>query len=440
MITISYQRIASVFLPFALALTLPMTSALGQEGSDGAGKKKDKKVETKFKREASPQPLTERTYNRINRAYEAIGEEKYEEAMDLLNDLLDRVEGEDYEMAVVHNAKGHIYNAWEQYGNAIESYSVAVEADVLENRKHFNAMFNLAALNLGEENYREAVRWINRWLDGVVQHSSIETAHQMAAHAYSQLEEYRNAIDHITTAIDLADEPKESWYQLWLAMHYELDEYNEAANVLQKMIKLWPEKTKYWRQLSSIYANIDEHEKALSVMALAYRKGLLEKEQSWLQLASLYQMQDVPFKAAKVLSEALDNGYVEGTKEHWEQVAHAWFQAEETEQAIGAYAKAAQYAENGELDLQRARLLLEQEQYTDAAEAAQAAIDKGGLEEETGKAYLIMGMSRWEAGNDEAARQAFRSAQDYDASSEQATQWLRHLSNEQQRRAATAGQ
>ena len=52
-------------------------------------------------------------------------------------------------------------------------------------------------------------------------------------------------------AIEMEPDPKENWYQLKLAAHFELEQYREAAATLETMITRWPDKKSYWTQLSN---------------------------------------------------------------------------------------------------------------------------------------------------------------------------------------------
>ena len=115
--------------------------------------------------------------------------------------------------------------------------------------------------------------------------------------------------------------PREPWFQLKLAAHYELEQYPLAATTLEIMISKWPEKKTYWTQLSQIYLRLKQDDRALAVQALAYRNGLLDKQADLLYLSSLYSQSEIPYKAAEILQLGIESGLVEDGYYHWTVVA-----------------------------------------------------------------------------------------------------------------------
>jgi tetratricopeptide (TPR) repeat protein len=398
-------------------------------GSSGNGGKKG------YDREVSPGTMSENMYRRLEKVHDLIGEEKYADAESKARDLVDRARS-DYEEAVAVQTYGHILASREKYPAAIGQFKRAIELDALPNPTHFGMMFNVAQLLISTEKYEEGLQWLNRYFDEVPQSEIDRNAYVVAASANAELNNHRVAIDYIEKALELADEPKESWYQLLLAMHLELKDYQEAGRVLERMVRLWPDKKQYWTQLSSIYLQRNQDKQALSVLELAHTKGLLEKESEWKQLAQLYLFLEIPYKGAKVLQEGIQKGIVEQTKENFELLGNAWYSARETDKAIEAFEKAGNQAANGKIDMRRAHLLVDKEDWGAAREAINAALDKGGIDN-PGNAYILLGMSNFELGNTDAARRAFQQAMDYDASRNAASQWLRHLENESERQTSS---
>lgn len=406
----------------AVAGFSPEVSAQQDSQSGESGKK------GKYDRDVSPGTMSENLYRRLEKVHDMISEEKYADAEGKAQDLVSRARS-DYEEAVAVQTYGHILAAQEKYPRAIEQFKRAIELNALPNPTHFGMMYNIAQLLVSTEKYEEGLQWLNRYLDAVPQSEIDLNAYVLAASANAELNNYRTAIDYIEKALSRAKKPKESWYQLLLAMHLELKNYETSAKVLERMVKLWPDKKQYWTQLSSIYLQLNNDEKALSVLELAHTKELLDKESEWKQLAQLYLFLEIPFKGAKVLQEGLDKGYLERTKDNFELLGNAWYSARELEKAIDAFEQAGKLAVNGKLDMRRAYLLVDKEEWNEAREALNAALEKGGIDD-TGNAYILLGMSNYELGNTEAARQAFNKALQYDDSRKAASQWLRHLEEE----------
>lgn len=387
-------------------------------------------------RYVKPGLLRERTYKRLNKLYELIGEEQYAEALTGLDKLWPATESFPYERAVLAQAKGHVFSAQEKYPSARKQFEVAVELDSLPNLQHYQAMFGVAQLFAVEQRYKETIKWLKRWFAEVDTPPRAE-AYVLLANAYAQQSQFRPAIKAIKSAIDKSDKPKENWYQLLMAMHYELKEIKEAAVVLEILVRMRPDKKEYWTQLGSMYMNLKRDEDALATMALAHANGLLDKEADWKQLYSLYGYLKVPFKAASILKEGLDKGYVESNRENWENVANAWYAANEQENALEAFAKASQYSENGKIDMRRGYILVDLERWPEVIDALTRAINKGGIKDtDTGNAWLMIGMAEFELGRLNDAGKAFVNAKRYKKTKRAGQQWLNHLKDERKRRDA----
>ncbi len=241
----------------------------------------------------------------------------------------------------------------------------------------------------------------------------------------------------IETAIGMEDDPKESWYQLKLAAHFELEQFTEAASTLEIMITRWPDTKSYWLQLAQIYYKLGQEDRSLAVMAMAYRKNLLDKQSDITYLSSLYSNSDVPYKAAEVLEKGIRDGIVEPSKSHWTMVAETWYGAEELQKSLAAFSEAGKAAEDGDIDLRRGFILVDLEDWQQALAALDEALRKGGLNDRrTGEAYLLRGMAQFNLQNFDAASADWGRAARYEGTRDAARQWMNHLREERLRRAS----
>lgn len=388
-------------------------------------------------REVKAQALDEGTYNQLTEVYEDIGEEKYATAMEDLLKLENRATEGSYAQAIILQALGHTAAAQDDFSQAVEFFQKAVELNALPNPQHYQMIYAVAQILIATERYTEGLDNLNLWLCVTPEENITSSAYQLQGSAYIELEDYRKALGSIDKAIVLEKEPKKNLYQIKLGIYFELEELSNAAETLVTIISFWPEDESSWKQLSSVYLNIKEENKALSVLELAYKNGFIDTQQEILQLSSLYQLQAIPYNAAQILEEGLNSGSVESGKKYWEQVANAWFQARELDKALAAYDKAGQFSDDGKIDLRRGFILIDREEWDLAKEALARAIEKGGLSEsETGNAYLLIGMSELELDRYQAATDAFNTARRYDRARGAANQWLEQVD---QKRATSAG-
>ena len=388
------------------------------------------------KRQVGAHALDEFTWKQLNQVYEDVGEEHYEEAYNQLQRMLARAGKGSYLRSILNQALAQVEWSRENYDSALKYFEKAVELDALPDQAHFALMYQIAQLYFMQERYREALDKLEIWFCNSPGDKITSSAYVLKASIYIQQENYAETLKAIEIAIDMDDDPREQWYQLKLASHYELEQFPQAAQTLELIITRWPEEKTYWIQLSQIYLKLKQDEKALAVIGLAYRKALLDKQGDITYLSNLYSNSDVPFRAALVLEKGIKDGVVESTRNHWTAVADSWYAAEELENSLVAYENAGKASDDGKIDLRRGYILVDLERWPDALKALNDALGKGDLtEQKSGEAYLLRGMTQFNLGNFDSASADWGKAGRYDRTRDAAGQWMNHLREERQRKA-----
>ncbi len=388
------------------------------------GKKRDKQQGT----------LDEPTWKRLNDVYEDVGEEKYDIAYEKLQKMAQR-KGDKYQKAVLAQAIAQVEWARSNYDQALNYFEQAVALDSLPDLTHFSLMYQIAQLYYMQDRYDDALDKLELWMCKVPEAKVTDIAYVLKASLHAAKEDWKNVLSAIDQAISMSDGPKESWYQMKLAAHFELEQFPKAAQTLEKMIQKWPDKKTYWVQLSQIYYKLKQSDEALSILALAYRRDMLDKQTDLMYLSSLYSNADVPFKAAEVLQKGIEDEIVEVNKKNWTIIADAWYASEEMEKSLFAYEKAGQISEDGEIDLRRAYILVDMERWDEAAQAVNSALDKGGFSDrKIGDAYVLQGMSEFNLGNYNKASTAWGRASKYPRAKKTAQQWMNHMREERARK------
>ena len=386
------------------------------------------------KRGTKSAALDEMTWKKLNDITEDFGEEKYDLAHEKLIKMYSRIHG-DYEKAVMSQMLAQVEWARDNFDESLRYFETTVALDALPDQAHFAVMYQIATLYFMNERYDESLDKLELWMCKVPPEKITAEAFVLKASIYAQKKEWANVAEAADTAISMSDDPKEGWYQLKLAAHFELQQFPKAADTLGVMIQKWPDRKDYWVQLSQINYKLERQDEALSVMALAYRRNMLDKQMDVVYLSNLYSNMDVPLKAAEVLQKGIEDGVVEATTRNWTMTADAWYAAEELEEALYAYEQAGNRSEDGEIDLRRAYILVDLERWEQASVAVNAALEKGGFSErKTGDAYVIQGMTEFNLGNFEAARSAWTNATRYPRARSSAEQWLNHMREERARR------
>lgn len=387
-------------------------------------------------REVDGGSLDETTYRLLNAVYEEVGEEKYDKAYEDLQRMLERAGRDDYLRAILNQALAQVEWSRENYDAALGHFETAVQLDVLPNQAHFALMYQIAQVYYTQERYTEALDRLELWFCTAPEEKITSAAYVLEASIHVSMENWPEALTAIEQAIAMSDEPKEQWYQLKLAVHYELEQFPQVAETLEIMVTNWPEKKTYWLQLSQSYFKLKREDRALGVMALAYRKGLLQDQGDLEYLSSLYSNAGVPYKSALVLEKGIEEGIVESNRKNWTRVAQEWYGAEELERSLAAYENAGRASTDGDIDLRRAYLLVDLERWPEALEALDSALEKGGLDErDTGQAYLLRGMAHFNLENFDAASADWGRASRYEQSRASAQQWIAHLREERRRQA-----
>ena len=369
------------------------------------------------------QTLSESTYRRLTRIHEHIGEEQYAEAIDKLNKLLPATKYSPYETAMVYQTFGFIYAQQGQYGRAADYFRQAIELDALPEAQVENMKYALGQFQVAVEDYRAGARTLEEYF-ATAKNPIPTEARVLLATAYAQLKQYRKALPPLSQAIRESKEPKEMWYQLTLALHYELKDYPASAKTLMAMVRLFPVKEEYWKQLSGMLLELREDEEALAVLGLADRLDYIDDSKEIINLTNLYLYLDIPYKGARLLEGALERGAVEGNEKHFELLSNAWINARETDKAIDALARAVARTEDGEKVLRLAYLYVEQEDW----EKVIPALDKArrlGVKK-PGEAAMLQGIAAAELGRFEEALQAFAAAAKDESTREEALAWRQH--------------
>lgn len=271
-----------------LAIGLCQTGYATTLGGAGSNEKKDTQSSSKMMRE--------QTYRKVQNAQELLTNGKYAESLKVLDEVLPSTEGRDYERAVVLQTIAYVYISRasdsknkdsaqnkSDYNKAGDYLQQAVSLNALPAAAQLQSLRALAQVYTLLEEYQKAITVLDRYLKNAEKPDP--EVYFMVAAAYAYQEKYAQAVPYAKQAVEKADTPHEGWYKLWLATEASLEHYASAADILERMVGLWPEKGEYWQQLATMYLQLNEDKKALSTLALAYKKGLLTKEKDFLNLA-----------------------------------------------------------------------------------------------------------------------------------------------------------
>jgi tetratricopeptide (TPR) repeat protein len=369
-------------------------------------------------------------------AYELIEADDHAAALEELNELMDR-RGEDmrpFDRASVLQIRGTAYVNLDDFDRALRDFEEAIELEALPVDQENRLRFNMAQLNFVLERYADAITLFETWMaQGDVEIT--DTTYFMLAAAHYNLEEYREAIEPIQSAIELVDEPEKRYYDLNNVIYSNLEMVPERTRLLERMVAIWPGELTYWRQLTSLYLDQGEEMKSFGALETAYVGGLVEDGDDIILLAQYYSTYENPHRGAQLIEDEMESGRVERTVDNLELLSQLWSQAREHRKAIPVLQEAAELADSGMLSFRLGQAFLADEQNLQAERAFEEAIDKDGLDDGTlAEAWMLLGNARFnQAGpGDREQRmrsdQAFARATNFAGTRSQAADWRQYIS------------
>jgi tetratricopeptide (TPR) repeat protein len=284
----------------------------------------------------------------------------------------------------------------------------------------------LAQLYASREEWQKSINMMNEYLRYQAEPTPEDRI--MMGQNYAQLQRYRDALPWVRGAIQGAGaKALESWYQLELAIHFELKDYRAALDVLRVLVARWPNKLRYWEMMAGAHQELNQDVDALAALMTAYNGGLVTDQAKILNLVRMSMYVELPFQAGQILDRAIEQGTVEPTAQNLRLLLQAWTGAREYDRAGQVIDRLAPMTGEGDLFMQKARLMLEQNQWQQTIDAARQAVELGNVSS-PGGAWLMIGIAAMELGNLRESRQAFQKAQEFDANTRrQAREWQRFV-------------
>ncbi|EGQ9821531.1 hypothetical protein FV767_11135 [Vibrio parahaemolyticus] len=355
--------------------------------------------------------LSDRTFRTVNKVQELIATEKYSAAKEKLADALDSSGSKKYDRAVLLQQTGFLYSLQDNYVQAAKYFAEALKLDALPVPVAQQVRYSLAQLYLAEEKYKQSVNTMNEWFKvaETTQEKPQAHAYITLASAYVQLEDYRKALPPTKKAIEMSKNPSESWYLILVASHYELGQLKSVASVLKTLTSKYPEKKRYWMQLSGIYMELGQERNSLATLEMVYKMGKLEGEKEYLRFVNFLAYQGIPYKAAKTLEKEMAAGNIEKSKENLDRLASFWQQAKELDDSIIAYKKSYDMNPTAKTQIQIARLMIQDKQYSQATQFTRNAASNATRDQKAELDY-IRGMAYFELQQPEKALQAMKGA------------------------------
>ncbi len=366
--------------------------------------------------------MTQSTYKSLQDIQKIITEEKFSQAVTELNKLLLDVEKDTMDEAVVLQTLGYAEMGLTQYDQAIKYFKTSINLAKLPESAELNMRYLVAQLLASQGKFDEALSYAQIWYARLKKPQPAH--HVFIGNLQAQLKHFKEAIVLVRKGIDESDAPRESWYQLLIACHFELKQYPETASALREALAYWPEKKVYWEQLASINMLLDNESEALAVLQIAWRQGVVEKESSIRTLMQFAINRGIPERAARILEQSISDKVIEANIKNLEVLSVAWGASKETDKAIDSLNRLAAVSPDGQPLVRLARLYVDKEDWKKAQTSLKQGIEKG-LKDEA-RAWLLLGIAYIQDNKFDEGKSALKKAGAFEHQEKQAAAWLKY--------------
>jgi len=384
-----------------------------------------------LKKKRGGKALGPRTGRKVQKAFDLYSEDNVEGALEI---LLELEPSNKFDKALVDRYIGNMYAGMQGKANdALKYLYTAKEADELPFDDHASVIKLIADLSLQEKKYEEALQNYKDYI--AFSYDEDANTYLRMANSHYELKQYDEVLAPAKRAIELFEKPNQNPYVLIFASYYERKMYVEATKAVEVIVKAFPEDPKWWRQLGMFYMLIEDYERGLSTMEVAYRQGYLETESQVKQLAQLYATNAIPYKAAMVQERFINSGLIEKSKQSLSIMASTFQNAKEFAKAAKYYGEAGKLANDGDLFRKQANVFMQLEQFKNAAAAYQKAIDAGVKRK--GAVYMGLAEANFYLEKWRDAYKAILEAQKDKQTKRSATSWASYIKDTASRKGVT---
>lgn len=408
------------FLFLALSLFVVGNADAKRERRDSKAPQKEQHFPNATRQEPkiTPSPRMQRDIEKLIKLND---EEDFKGVIDQAEKIIDAKAAGTYERTMAYQLIGFAKIQLDDYPGAIAAFQSGIDANGLDNNGHYNMMMQIAQLQYQEDQFEQANATVDRFLAETRKEDGQMLA--LKGGILYQLERYNESAATMERAIASTDAPSDNWVQLLMGSYISAENYPKAIALGEKMMAEKPDDARLIYNVATMYAQNEQYEKATDTLEKAREKSLLD-ERGYRQLYALYMNMDgKESKAIAAIQDGLNNGKLEANAEIYTVLGQAYYFSEQIPEAIEAYRKAIPFAKDGESALNLARLLSNEEKYTESKKYAQEALAKGLRR--PGDAHIIIGRAEYGMGNRAGLVAAYREAAKYPETKQTAEEWLK---------------
>lgn len=360
----------------------------------------------------------------------------YKEAWKELKKIIDRCDDcSKPEFAQVYQRAAIIQYNFDDIPKAIDYFKKVIDqAPDIHISQETGLTYQIAQLYNSEENYKEAVRWFDKWeslCPGTVSDSYFYLRGQtlfLMGNKDEALRLVQKSIDIRKQKGELGDE---SWYRLKMAIYIDKEDYKSAEKTAEILVVNFPN-NRIMLQLAQIYGMNGKSNKQLGLMDALNVAGLFNKESQFKNLTYLYLDAETPYLAAKTLKKGVESKMVERNAKNLESWGMSLFQAQETDKALPLMEEAANLSGDGKLFVRLSAIYYDAEQFDKAIAAGKKALEKKGIRSEA-EVHLYLGLAYMNKKDYDKSIESFNKAVKEEKYERTASDLLRYVKREKER-------
>lgn len=248
-----------------------------------------------------------------------------------------------YDKSFAYSMAGNAAANMDDQSKAADYFAKAIAANGLDNDSHFATMYNLAAIQYGENKYTDALSTLDRFL--------AETKSEKPEHLALRASILAN-----------------------------LDRYDEAAATYKQLLAKNPDDKRMLMNTVSVLQSAEKFDEANALLADAYKRGMLTDARELRALYIGYMNAGKWADAQKVIEDGVAKGTLQPGPDlarDYQILAQTAFGNDNIPLAIEMYKRAAPMAADGEAYLNLAKVLDYAGKKAEAKEAAKQALAKG---------------------------------------------------------------
>ncbi|KAA5800992.1 tetratricopeptide repeat protein [Alkalicaulis satelles] len=364
----------------------------------------------------------------VLRANEAVSEERYQEAVTILNAVMNR-EMTAYERSVVLRIRGVSHYNLDNTSRAIDDWLAALATNALVRDEIVALRTNVGQVMLISDRIDEGIRQLEMALSAGAE-LTVSLA-RMMAQAYVQAERFQDGLRYAEFMYNNQSSRSEGDYNLMQYYYSQLGRTQDELRVVRSMLNSFPASRRSWQNLRALYARLDQEENAFETAKLMYLNGLLQDQSEIVGMVAYYSNFNNPYRGARILEREINAGRVEASERFLNLLSNMWRQADEFERSIAPLEQLYRLRPTGETALKIAEARFQMRQWAQAEQTLTQALDRGGLSSaETGRAWELLGSVRFQQERIQPALAAYREAARFPTSRSNANGWIRFINSQ----------